>query len=72
MVGQAIRVLELVSSTSAEFNLHLESHNFGGCAIDATGEPLPASTLKACKEADAILMGQDILFFVSKIHSYVA
>jgi 3-isopropylmalate dehydrogenase len=30
---------------------------FGGCAIDAAGEPLPAETLAACKSADAILLG---------------
>ena len=30
---------------------------FGGCAIDATGEPLHAETLAACKAADAILLG---------------
>jgi 3-isopropylmalate dehydrogenase len=30
---------------------------FGGCAIDATGEPLPAETLAACHAADAILLG---------------
>jgi 3-isopropylmalate dehydrogenase len=30
---------------------------FGGCAIDATGEPLPAETLAACRTADAILLG---------------
>jgi 3-isopropylmalate dehydrogenase len=30
---------------------------FGGCAIDATGEPLPAETLAACRNADAILLG---------------
>ncbi len=29
----------------------------GGAAIDATGEPLPAVTLAAAREADAILMG---------------
>jgi len=28
----------------------------GGSAIDATGEPLPASTLEACKGADAVLL----------------
>jgi 3-isopropylmalate dehydrogenase len=57
VVGQAVRVLEAVSAASSEFKLKLESHSFGGCAIDATGEALPASTLKACQEADAILMG---------------
>ena len=30
---------------------------FGGCAFDATGEPLPAETLAACRNADAILLG---------------
>jgi 3-isopropylmalate dehydrogenase len=29
----------------------------GGAAIDACGEPLPASTLRACREADAVLLG---------------
>jgi isocitrate/isopropylmalate dehydrogenase len=51
-------VLELVSKKSLDFDLKLESHQFGGCAIDAFGEPLPASTLAACQEADAILMGE--------------
>ena len=29
----------------------------GGAAIDATGEPLPADTLAACRGADAVLLG---------------
>lgn len=29
----------------------------GGAAIDATGAPLPSDTLRACREADAILLG---------------
>lgn len=29
----------------------------GGCAIDATGNPLPDETLKSCQDADAILLG---------------
>ena len=32
-------------------------HAIGGCAIDATGEPLPAASLEACKRADAVLLG---------------
>jgi 3-isopropylmalate dehydrogenase len=58
VVAQALRVLEVVSSALSDVELRLESRNFGGCAIDATGEPLPESTLRACKEADAILMGK--------------
>lgn len=57
VVDEAVKVLELISEKSSDFKLKLESHQFGGCAIDAVGEPLPATTLKACQEADAILMG---------------
>jgi 3-isopropylmalate dehydrogenase len=32
-------------------------HLLGGCAIDATGEPLPKATLAAAKAADAVLLG---------------
>jgi 3-isopropylmalate dehydrogenase len=32
-------------------------HLIGGCAIDATGTALPASTLDACRAADAVLLG---------------
>ena len=31
-------------------------HAIGGAAIDATGEPLPAATLDACRTADAVLL----------------
>jgi 3-isopropylmalate dehydrogenase len=34
-----------------------QTHLIGGAAIDATGEPLPAATLDACRGADAILLG---------------
>ena len=35
----------------------LREHLIGGAAIDATGEPLPAATLDACRKADAVLLG---------------
>ncbi|KAJ6515598.1 3-isopropylmalate dehydrogenase [Mycena sanguinolenta] len=57
VVAQAVRILETISAASPDFDLNLESHDFGGCAIDSVGDPLPPSTLKACEEADAILMG---------------
>ena len=38
-------------------DLELEEYLFGGAAIRETGEPLPAETLAACREADAVLMG---------------
>ncbi|KAF8639959.1 hypothetical protein AX17_001209 [Amanita inopinata Kibby_2008] len=57
VVAEAVHVLQTVSELYSDFDLQLESHAFGGNAIDQHGEPLPASTLKACQEADAILMG---------------
>ena len=37
--------------------VEVEEHAFGGAAIHATGEPLPAETLEACRGADAVLLG---------------
>src|SRR6266849_3127212 len=35
----------------------LQEQLLGGAAIDATGEPLPGSTLEACRAADAVFLG---------------
>jgi 3-isopropylmalate dehydrogenase len=56
VVREGRAVLELIAARyghSFEFAEHL----IGGAAIDATGEPLPAVTLAACKHADAVLLG---------------
>ena len=52
----AVRVLK---ECTLEFGHEFEfaEFPFGGSAIDASGEPLPAETLAACKAADAILLG---------------
>jgi 3-isopropylmalate dehydrogenase len=34
-----------------------QEHLIGGAAIDATGDPLPAETIEACKASDAVLLG---------------
>jgi len=52
-----LEVLKVVSNATPDLNLDLTTHLFGGCAIDATGQPLPDDTLSACMAADAILMG---------------
>ncbi|KAH9965790.1 3-isopropylmalate dehydrogenase [Russula dissimulans] len=57
VIAEAVKVLKAVFDGLPDVELKLETHLFGGCAIDEVGEPLPASTLQACKEADAILMG---------------
>ena len=42
-----------------EFSHQFEMHEFpiGGAAIDASGTPLPAETLDACRKADAVFLG---------------
>ena len=51
----ARQLLEAVSARHG-FTLEFSEAPIGGSAIDATGEPLPASTLEACKSADAVLL----------------
>ena len=48
-------LLDAVSSSHG-FSLVYDVQPMGGVAIDATGEPLPNSTLEACKAADAVLL----------------
>lgn len=70
VVDEAVKVLNVVSENSPDFDLKLEKHLFGGCAIDATGEALPASTLTACQEADAILMGMSPVNLLPHLNSF--
>ena len=51
----ARQLLEAVSQRHG-FELCFDEQLIGGSAIDACGEPLPASTLDACKAADAVLL----------------
>ncbi|MDP9163789.1 MAG: 3-isopropylmalate dehydrogenase [Pseudomonadota bacterium] len=52
----AVSCLALLSQARG-LGLTFERYDFGGAAIDAHGEPLPAATLAACKGADAVLLG---------------
>jgi 3-isopropylmalate dehydrogenase len=38
-------------------SIQLDEQLIGGAAIDATGDPLPAATIDACRTADAALLG---------------
>jgi 3-isopropylmalate dehydrogenase len=49
-MAEAVRVLDALGYEH-------EQHLFGGAAIDETGESLPATTLAAAREADAVLLG---------------
>jgi 3-isopropylmalate dehydrogenase len=56
VTAAAVAVLDAVAA-HFDHSFHFEEHLIGGCAIDATGEPLPAASLSACKAADAVLLG---------------
>ncbi|AHX15450.1 3-isopropylmalate dehydrogenase [Dyella jiangningensis] len=56
VTAAAVAVLDAVAA-HFDHHFHFEEHQIGGCAIDATGEPLPAASLEACKAADAVLLG---------------
>jgi len=51
----ARQLLDAVSRRHG-FELIYDEQPMGGAAIDATGEPLPQSTLEACRAADAVLL----------------
>ena len=56
IVSQTVRVLNRVAERRGhEFSY--EEALVGGCAIDATGNPLPPETLTTCESAAAILFG---------------
>ena len=57
ITNEAVRVLLLISQKSKDFEFKLQPELFGGAAIDVHGKPLPEQTLKACEEADAMLLG---------------
>ncbi len=56
VMAEAVKVLKAVEN---KFNVtfNLTECFVGGKAIDETGEPLPAATMKTCEESDAILFG---------------
>jgi 3-isopropylmalate dehydrogenase len=56
VTAAAVAVLNAVAEQYGHA-FQFDEHLMGGCAIDATGEPLPAATLAACRSADAVLLG---------------
>lgn len=56
VVEQALQVLEKIGQTYGH-KFEFEKLLAGGCAIDATGEPLPKETITACRKSDAVLLG---------------
>ncbi|MGC1547085.1 MAG: 3-isopropylmalate dehydrogenase [Rhodanobacter sp.] len=56
VTAAAVAVLKAVAA-HYEHIFQFDEHLIGGAAIDATGEPLPAASLQACQQADAVLLG---------------
>ena len=53
---QAVEVMKKVADKFGH-NVTFTEELIGGCAIDATGKPLPKETVEACKNADAVFLG---------------
>ena len=60
-VGPAVtrEAARVVRAAAEAFGVELETseHAVGGAGLDAADDPLPASTLDACLDADAVLLG---------------
>jgi 3-isopropylmalate dehydrogenase len=56
VVAEGTKLLEAVADRFGH-RFDFQEALIGGCAIDAVGDPLPETTLEACRGADAVLMG---------------
>jgi 3-isopropylmalate dehydrogenase len=56
VVPQGVRVLQAIADRFGH-QFRFVEHSIGGRAIDEFGDPLPESSLRACREADAVLLG---------------
>ena len=56
IVDGAVKVLEKIGEKYGH-TFNFTPYLIGGCAIDATGEPLPEETVKGCLASDSVLLG---------------
>lgn len=56
VVAQGRLLLEAIAARYGH-SFSMEEALIGGCAINASGDPLPAATIAACLRADAVLLG---------------
>lgn len=56
IVDEALKVLNAAGEKFG-FKIQYDEQLMGGCAIDATGVPLPEETVTACKAADCVFLG---------------
>ncbi len=56
IVAEAVKVLDAAADKYG-FSVNYTEALLGGCAIDATGVPLPQETIDKCKASDSVLLG---------------
>lgn len=56
IVDSAVKVLEAVGKKYGHV-FNFTPYLIGGCAIDATGKPLPEETVEGCLASDSVLLG---------------
>lgn len=56
VTAQAIKILNVIEKATG-LEIDFQHKLIGGCAIDATGNPLPDDSLACAKAADAVLLG---------------
>lgn len=56
IVNQAAKVLDKAAE-KFDFTVEYDEALLGGCAIDATGVPLPQETIDKCKASDSVILG---------------
>ena len=56
IVNQAVKVLDRAGEKFG-FTVEYDEALLGGCAIDATGVPLPEETVAKCKASDSVILG---------------
>ncbi|EPX74520.1 3-isopropylmalate dehydrogenase Leu1 [Schizosaccharomyces octosporus yFS286] len=57
IVSSAVEVLKTVEKKCSHLKFEFQEHKIGGASIDAFGTPLTDETIKACLEADGIILG---------------
>jgi len=56
IIAEALRVLQVLQSEHG-LSIEMEQADVGGTAYEASGHPLPETTLRVVRQADAILLG---------------
>ena len=56
IVDSAVEVLEKIGEKFGH-KFNFTPYLIGGCAIDATGEPLPKETVEGCLSSDSVILG---------------